>query len=99
MNFFNLAQAVEKQISEIANSSSEDGTSSPAKTTAPCLASIYSNPFKVFSAKKFPGVVESTPLSKAFANQGIKIPIRKDTGGKRTKDDGSDDGDGSGGED
>ncbi|KAA8576693.1 hypothetical protein EYC84_006770 [Monilinia fructicola] len=32
----------------------------------------------LFSAKKFPGVVESTPLSKCFATQGIKIPIRKD---------------------
>jgi Velvet factor len=34
--------------------------------------------FQVYSAKKFPGVIESTPLSKAFASQGIKIPIRKD---------------------
>jgi hypothetical protein len=32
----------------------------------------------VYSAKKFPGVIESTPLSKCFAGQGIKIPIRKD---------------------
>jgi hypothetical protein len=34
--------------------------------------------FQVFSAKKFPGVIESTALSKIFATQGIKIPIRKD---------------------
>ncbi|UKZ73447.1 hypothetical protein TrVFT333_001094 [Trichoderma virens FT-333] len=34
--------------------------------------------FNVYSAKKFPGVCESTPLSKTFAAQGIKIPIRKD---------------------
>jgi hypothetical protein len=33
----------------------------------------------VYSAKKFPGVCESTSLSKTFAAQGIKIPIRKDT--------------------
>ncbi|RAL63226.1 hypothetical protein DID88_004304 [Monilinia fructigena] len=45
---------------------------------APVLASCFSDVFKVFSAKKFPGVVESTPLSKCFATQGIKIPIRKD---------------------
>jgi hypothetical protein len=32
----------------------------------------------VYSAKRFPGVVESTDLSKCFATQGIKIPIRKD---------------------
>lgn len=44
----------------------------------PVLAWSYSEPFQVFSAKKFPGVIESTPLSKAFATQGIKIPIRKE---------------------
>jgi len=45
---------------------------------APVLATTYSDTFQVYSAKKFPGVIESTPLSKAFAGQGIKIPIRKD---------------------
>jgi len=45
---------------------------------APVLAHVFSNPFKVFSAKKFPGVIESTELSKTFAKQGVKIPIRKD---------------------
>lgn len=45
---------------------------------APVLATCFSEVFQVFSAKKFPGVIESTSLSKAFASQGIKIPIRKD---------------------
>lgn len=45
---------------------------------APVLATNYSEPFMVYSAKKFPGVIESTALSKCFAHQGIKIPIRKD---------------------
>lgn len=45
---------------------------------APVLATAFSDPFHVYSAKKFPGVIESTPLSKVFAGQGIKIPIRKD---------------------
>jgi hypothetical protein len=45
---------------------------------APILASAFSDVFTVYSAKKFPGVCESTPLSKKFATQGIKIPIRKD---------------------
>ncbi|KAF2134045.1 hypothetical protein P153DRAFT_280951 [Dothidotthia symphoricarpi CBS 119687] len=44
----------------------------------PVLASCFSAPFTVYSAKKFPGVIESTSLSKCFAAQGIKIPIRKD---------------------
>ncbi|CAZ85017.1 unnamed protein product [Tuber melanosporum] len=48
--------------------------------SAPVLASAFSDVFHVFSAKKFPGVIESTGLSKCFATQGIKIPIRRDKG-------------------
>ncbi|KAM0339477.1 hypothetical protein ACHAPU_010924 [Fusarium lateritium] len=55
---------------------------------APILSSCFSKEFSVYSAKKFPGVCESTPLSKTFAGQGIKIPIRKDT---NIKGDGDDD--------
>lgn len=54
------------------------------------LSTNFSQPFQVFSAKKFPGVIESTPLSKNFAGQGIKIPIRKD-GVKDAKDEDGDD--------
>ncbi|GAB5585359.1 hypothetical protein Unana1_00259 [Umbelopsis nana] len=50
------------------------------------LAQTFSEPFTVFSAKKFPGMIESTPLSRAFARQGVKIPIRKDVS-KGKKDD------------
>ncbi|KAJ3114130.1 hypothetical protein HK100_001759, partial [Physocladia obscura] len=39
---------------------------------------IVSNVFNVYSAKKFPGMEESTFLSKAFAEQGLKIRIRKE---------------------
>jgi hypothetical protein len=53
---------------------------------APVLASVFSDVFQVYSAKKFPGVCESTPLSKCFATQGIKIPIRKE-GAKGAHDD------------
>ncbi|KAI5462947.1 velvet factor-domain-containing protein [Mariannaea sp. PMI_226] len=55
----------------------------------PILASTFSEVFNVYSAKKFPGVCESTPLSKSFAAQGIKIPIRKDSNVKG--EDGNDD--------
>lgn len=48
------------------------------KGRAPVLAWVFSEKFQVYSAKKFPGVIESTSLSKCFASQGIKIPIRKD---------------------
>jgi len=50
--------------------------------STPVLATAFSDVFTVWSAKKFPGVKESTALSKCFATQGVKIPIRKDGGGK-----------------
>ncbi|EPT00046.1 hypothetical protein FOMPIDRAFT_1060568 [Fomitopsis schrenkii] len=40
--------------------------------------SIFSAPFYVYTAKKFPGMEESTLLSCSLADQGIKIRIRKD---------------------
>ena len=40
------------------------------------MATATSDAFTVFSAKKFPGMIESTELSKAFASQGIRIPVR-----------------------
>ncbi|KAF9347488.1 hypothetical protein BGX26_001028 [Mortierella sp. AD094] len=52
--------------------SSDDGHASTL------VAEEISEPFTVFSAKKFPGMTESTELSKAFAKQGLKIPIRND---------------------
>ncbi|WQF78232.1 Putative velvet factor [Colletotrichum destructivum] len=63
---------------------STDG-SSVNHGSAPILASVFSDVFQVFSAKKFPGVCESTPLSKCFATQGIKIPIRKEGAGDGKK--------------
>jgi len=43
--------------------------------SAPVLASAFSDVFHVFSAKKFPGVIESTNLSKCFATQGKTYSI------------------------
>lgn len=66
---------------------------------SPLLASIYSRPFQVWSAKKFPGVRATTLLSQTFADQGIKIPVRKNEGKgeekkrKRGNRDGDDSGD------
>ena len=75
MNFIDVGGSIPNQLN---------------KGRAPVLAWIFSEKFQVYSAKKFPGVIESTALSKCFAAQGIKIPIRKDG-----KSDGKDeDGDG-----
>lgn len=57
------------------------------RSRCPIMSSIFSEKFQVYSAKKFPGVIESTPLSKCFAQQGIKIPIRKDGKGDKNEDD------------
>ncbi|KAF9569270.1 hypothetical protein CPC08DRAFT_732033 [Agrocybe pediades] len=42
---------------------------------SPVLAQIFSEPFTVFSAKRFPGVPDTTALSIAFGNQGQKLPL------------------------
>ncbi|TQV97651.1 sexual development activator VeA [Cordyceps javanica] len=39
---------------------------------------IKTVPFNVFSAKKFPGLMESTTLSKIVADQGCRVRIRRD---------------------
>jgi hypothetical protein len=39
---------------------------------------VKSVPFTVFSAKKFPGLSESTSLSKLVAEQGCRVRIRRD---------------------
>ncbi|KAF2478718.1 velvet factor-domain-containing protein, partial [Neohortaea acidophila] len=39
---------------------------------------IRSQPFNVYSAKKFPGLAESTPLSRMVADQGCRVRIRRD---------------------
>ncbi|KAG0370050.1 hypothetical protein BGZ54_007942 [Gamsiella multidivaricata] len=49
------------------------------------MAAVFSEPFTIYSAKRFPGMTESTALSKCFARQGIKIPIRKEPRVSRVK--------------
>ncbi|PMD18470.1 hypothetical protein NA56DRAFT_244367 [Hyaloscypha hepaticicola] len=44
---------------------------------------IKSNQFTVFSAKNFPGIAESTRVSKTLAEQGCRVRIRRDVRMKR----------------
>ncbi|KAF9947607.1 hypothetical protein BGZ70_002601, partial [Mortierella alpina] len=46
-------------------------------------AYVISDPLIVYSAKKFPGMEESTLLSQYFAEQGLKIRIRKEVRPKK----------------
>lgn len=84
-----LIRSLSRLKMNFVNVGSQSSTQSLNNGTAPVLASTYSKVFQVFSAKKFPGVIESTQLSKCFATQGIKIPIRKDgpRGNARDRDD------------
>lgn len=72
---------------DVGTPSANGGDSELNRHRCPVLSSIFSDRFQVYSAKKFPGVIESTPLSKCFAHQGIKIPIRKDGKGDKNDDD------------
>lgn len=86
MNFFNLSSF---KLSDSENKATGKGPE--LMSEAPCLASVFSKSFRVWSAKKFPGVIETTPLSRQFAKQGIKIPIRKDGNSRKRKGAGSED--------
>ncbi|WVQ74495.1 hypothetical protein IAR50_004096 [Cryptococcus sp. DSM 104548] len=61
----------------------------------PILADTFSEPIEVFSAKRFPGVIPTTDLTRVFASQGIKLAVRENhkKGGRKKKGKG-DDGDG-----
>ncbi|KAK2775701.1 velvet protein [Onygenales sp. PD_12] len=58
-------------------------SSTPSKPRAPnqylhFRLEVKSVPFTVFSAKKFPGLAESTSLSRVVAEQGCRVRIRRD---------------------
>ncbi|KAK4986394.1 hypothetical protein LTR66_007886, partial [Elasticomyces elasticus] len=52
---------------------------------------VKSQPFTVFSAKKFPGLSESTHLSRTVAEQGCRVRIRRDVRMRRRGDKGGKD--------
>ncbi|KAG0008942.1 hypothetical protein BGZ80_002885 [Entomortierella chlamydospora] len=74
----------------------------PPVMTSSVLATIFSAPFEIYPAKRFPGMSTntkttayyfpaiyftkgSTPLSKKLFDQGVRIPLRKETRVGRTK--------------
>lgn len=69
---------------ELKSSKDEDKLSEEAKSNgdgAPVVnhrLEVKSEPFQVFSAKKFPGLTESTALSRMVAEQGCRVRIRRD---------------------
>jgi hypothetical protein len=47
------------------------GSAQVHNAISPVLAQTFTEPFTVYSAKKFPGVPAITPLSQAFGAQGL----------------------------
>lgn len=43
------------------------------------IASVTSEPFQVHTAKTFPGMAESTFLTRSFSDQGVRLRLRKDS--------------------
>ncbi|KAH3688691.1 hypothetical protein WICPIJ_000291 [Wickerhamomyces pijperi] len=66
------------------NSSFDDNSLTSSQESSqiinPYKSSAFSDVVKVYSAKRYPGVIDNskTHLAKIFAYQGIKIPIRRD---------------------
>ncbi|EJD01613.1 uncharacterized protein FOMMEDRAFT_142187 [Fomitiporia mediterranea MF3/22] len=72
----------------------EPGANRVMTGIAPILAQTFTESFTVYSAKRFPGVPDTTALSIAFGNQGQKLPLRNRHGsrqaGRRRRRDESD---------
>jgi hypothetical protein len=49
------------------------------KGSSAVVCTTFSEPFTVYSAKRFPGMIESTELSRCFASQGVKLAVRNET--------------------
>ncbi|PAV21332.1 developmental regulator [Pyrrhoderma noxium] len=60
----------------------ESGANRVMTTQAPILAQTFTDSFTVYSAKRFPGVPDTTALSIAFGNQGQKLPLRNRHGSR-----------------
>ncbi|GAA5926772.1 hypothetical protein JCM3775_007035 [Rhodotorula graminis] len=50
---------------------------SRTESVSPIVADALTDEFRVFSAKKFEGMLDPTPLSQCFARQGVRIPTRR----------------------
>ncbi|GAC99905.1 hypothetical protein PHSY_007508 [Pseudozyma hubeiensis SY62] len=50
----------------------------PASASGHILAEALTEPFTIYSPRRFPGMTESTELAKCLARQGIQVPVRND---------------------
>ena len=83
--YFRLKFNLFEQIRNNGDLDMNSSESISAEGLSPCdsrpmqmMGAVTSKPFTVFSAKKFPGLAQSTELSKAIADQGCRVRIRRD---------------------
>jgi hypothetical protein len=74
---FALYEQMKDEGDKDANEPAEDDSYSPCGDFYYRMT-IKSNDFSVFSAKKFPGLAQSTTLSRTVAEQGCRVRIRRD---------------------
>ncbi|KAF1811014.1 hypothetical protein P152DRAFT_74009 [Eremomyces bilateralis CBS 781.70] len=79
---YRLSFALYEELKEQKDMDSEELPTSnlpnPADAHVSHRLEVKSTPFTVFSAKKFPGLTESTSLSRMVAEQGCRVRIRRD---------------------
>ncbi|TKA55476.1 hypothetical protein B0A49_13705, partial [Cryomyces minteri] len=78
---FRLSFSLYEELKEAKDADSgEQSTkaSGPTEAHVTHRLEVKSQPFTVFSAKKFPGLEESTALSRIVAEQGCRVRIRRD---------------------
>ncbi|KAJ6440569.1 velvet factor [Purpureocillium lavendulum] len=44
------------------------------------VSELVTNTFTVYSTKRFPGMTGTTPLTRVFSDQGVKVRLRRDSG-------------------
>ncbi len=54
------------------------GPGDPSSPGGQVLAEALTEPFAIYSPRRFPGMTESTELAKCLARQGIQVPVRND---------------------
>ncbi|KAF2146116.1 uncharacterized protein K452DRAFT_305098 [Aplosporella prunicola CBS 121167] len=80
---YRLSFALYEELKEHKDMDSEDRQADPMRGSAVDAhvshrLEVKSAPFSVYSAKKFPGLTESTALSRMVAEQGCRVRIRRD---------------------
>ncbi|KAL2351268.1 velvet factor-domain-containing protein [Cryomyces antarcticus] len=74
---FSLYEAL-KEAKDADGGEQSTKASGPTEAHVTYRLGVKSQPFTVFSAKKFPGLEESTALSRIVAEQGCRVRIRRD---------------------